>query len=330
MSKLPLSIAIGNYDRIRPLVDGAVQIDGVDPVFMNLQPEEIFFRAFRHREFDICELSLSSFAVKTANGSNPYVGIPVFPSRMFRHTAIYIRTDKGIRTPADLKGRRIGIPEYQLTACVWARMILEDDHGVKPGDIHWVRAGVDEPGRIEKITLNLPKGVVIEDAPPDKTLSGMMESGEIDGMVSPRAPTGFERRDPRMGWLFSDPKAAASEFYRRTRIFPIMHVLGVRRALVDQHPWLPFALLKAFTEAKAVAIAGLFNTAAMKVSMPFLEETLRESVGLMGPDYWSYGLEPNRHVLETFLRHHHAQGLSEKLLKPEDLFHPSTLESFKI
>ena len=328
MNKLSLSIAIGNYDRVRPLLDGAVTIDGVDPVFMTLEPEEIFFRAFRRAEFDVCELSLSSFALKTALADNPYVGVPVFPSRMFRHSAFYIRTDRGIRSPADLRGRRIGIPEYQLTACVWC---LAEDHGVEPREIRWVRGGVAQPGRSEKIALSLPKEITIEDAPPDRTLSQLLDAGDIDGVIGPRAPAGFERGDPRIGWLFPDPAAAATEYFRRSRIFPIMHLLGVRRALAVQQPWLPFALLKAFTEAKARTLNGLLrDTAVTKITLPFVEERVREARALMGDDYWSYGLEPNRHVLDTFLRHHHAQGLSARRLEPEELFHPGTLEAFKI
>lgn len=329
MQKLPLSIAIGNYDRVRPLMDGAVQIDGVDPVIMNLEPEEIFFRAFRNVEFDVCELSLSSFSVKTSKNENPYVGVPVFPSRMFRHPALYKRTDRGIDTPADLKGKRIGLPEYQLTACVWGRIILED-YGVKPSDVTWVRGGIEEPGRIEKISLNLPADVKLEDAPADRSLSQMLELGEIDAMLTPRAPSCFMRRDPNVGWLFPDPAAAGREYYQRTKIFPIMHVLGVRRELVEQHSWLPVALLKAFTEAKDIALEWLFDTAAQKVSLPFLEETARAMTDMMGHDLWPYGFEENRHVLDTFLHHHHAQGLSARRLQPEDLFHPATLEMFKI
>ena len=177
MSKLALSIAIGDYDRVRPLVDGSVQIDGVDPVFMLLEPEEIFFRAFRHADFDICELSMSSFTVKTANGDCPYVGVPVFPSRAFRHNSIYIRTDRGIARPEDLKGRRVGVPEYQVTANVWTRAVLEDEHGVKPSDINWVRGGYEQAGRIEKIALNLPANVHVRDAPDGATISGMLADG---------------------------------------------------------------------------------------------------------------------------------------------------------
>jgi 4,5-dihydroxyphthalate decarboxylase len=329
MSRLNLSIGIGNYDRVRPMADGTVQIDGVDPVFMYLDPEEIFFRAFRHAEFDICELSLSSFTVKTAAGDNPYIGVPVFPSRAFRHTAIYVRTDR-IKSPADLKGKRIGTPEFQLTACVWARAILEDDHGVKPSDITWVRAGLEQPGRVEKISLNLPPDVKIEDASPEKTLNAMLAAGEIDGIIAPRAPSCFEQGHKDVGYLFGDTVAAASDYFRRTGIFPIMHLLGIRRDRVEAHPWLPMAALKAFTAAKNLAVARLIDPAASKITLPFVEESVARARALMGDDYWSYGLAANRKLLETFLHHHHAQGLSSRLLKPEDLFHPSTTESFKI
>lgn len=330
MAKLELSIAIGDYDRIRPLASGAVQIDGVAPVFMHLEPEEIFFRAFRQQAFDICELSLSTFVLRAAAGGDDYVGIPVFPSRAFRHNSIYIRTDRGIERPEDLRGRRIGIPEYQLTALVWARAILQDDHGVKPSDIYWVRGGEEEPGRVEKVSLALPPDVQVEEAPSDATLSGMLARGDIDAIISPRSPSCFVQGEPRVGWLFEYPAAAAADWFRRTGLFPIMHVLGIRRALVERHPWLPVACLKAFDEAKSVAVAQLADPAAAKVTLPFLEETVLAARRLMGADFWPYGLERNRKVLETFLRHHHSQGLSTRRLRPEELFHPSTNESFKI
>ena len=177
MPKLELSVATGDYDRIRPLIDGTVVIDGVAPVFMALEPEEIFFRAFRHTEFDIAELSLSSFTVRTARGDNPYVGVPVFPSRAFRHSGIYIRTDRGIRVPADLKGRKVGLAEYQLTANVWIRALLEDDFGVDPASIHWVRGGVEVPGRPEKIPIATPPGVTSTEAPAGRSLSSLLLAG---------------------------------------------------------------------------------------------------------------------------------------------------------
>jgi 4,5-dihydroxyphthalate decarboxylase len=329
MSKLRLSVAVGNYDRTRPLIDGAVQIDGVDPVFMTLPPEEIFFRAFRTQDFDICELSMSSFTVKTAQGNCPYVGVPAFVSRAFRHNSIYVRTDR-IKKPADLKGKRIGLPEYQLTACVWARIILEDDFGVKPSDVIWVRGGIDDPSRPEKITINLPPGVRLENAPEGKTISQLLESGDIDAFIAPRVPKLAEASNPNIGWLFADPIAAGRDHYKRTGLFPIMHVTGIRRTLVEQHPWLPAAVFKAFEQAKARCLDELADTSASKCTLPFVDEQLKAARELMGYDFWPYGLAPNRKVLETFLRHHHAQGLSSRLVKPEEMFHPSTHESFSI
>lgn len=328
MSKLNLSVAIGNYDRNRPLIDGAVQIDGVDPVFMTLSPEEIFFRAFRAQEFDVCELSLSSSTVQTAQGNFPYVGVPAFLSRAFRHTSIFVRTDR-IKKPEDLKGKRVGIPEYQVTAMVWVRALLHDDFGIRPSDVTWVRGGIAHPGRPEKIKLSLPSDVKLEAAPEGRTISAMLAAGEVDAFMAPRAPA-LPKDTPNVGWLFPDPVAAAKDYYKRTRIFPIMHIAGVRRSLADKHPWLPGAILKAFEQSKARAIEHLDDISATKVTLPFVEERLQEARDFMGHDFWSYGVEPNRHVLETFFRHHHAQGLSSRLVTPEDLFHPGTLESFKL
>lgn len=330
MSPLRLSIAMGNYDRTRALVDGEVRVDGADPIYLMLSPEEMFFRSFRDVAFDVSELSLSTFALKTADGSNPYVGIPVFPSRAFRHTSIHVRSDRGIESPADLEGRRLGTPEYQLTACVWARALLQDEYGVAPSDVIWVRGGMEQGGRREKIPLRLPSGIRIEEAPDDRTLSQMLERGDIDGIVGPRAPSCFERGHPHVRWLFADPSRAAAEYFQRTRIFPIMHVLGVRRDLAERHPWVPMALYKAFSAAKDIALERLTDTSATKVTLPFVEEQLRAARALMGPDFWSYGAGPNHHVLDKFLHHHHAQGLSQRRLQVGELFHPSTLESFKI
>lgn len=324
--KLGLSVAIGDYDRTRPLIDGTVAIDGVDPVVMTYAPEEMFFRAFRHAEFDVCELSMSSQVVKVARRENAYLALPVFLSRAFRHTSIYVRTDR-VKRPEDLKGRRVGVPEYQLTAIVWARALLQDDHGVAPADVTWVRGGIDEPGRPEKIALSLPAGIHLESAPEGDTLSAMLDRGDLDGFIAPRPPS---CRNPDVGWLFPDPTAAAKDYYRRTRIYPIMHVLGVRRELVEGHPWLPASLLKAFEASKRLALERLSDTSATKVTLPFVEEQLKAARELLGEDFWSYGVAPNRHVVEAFLRHHHAQGLSSRLVTVDEMFPPSTFESARI
>ena len=329
MSKLQLSVAMGDYDRTRALLDGNVQIDGVDPVYMTLSPEETFFRAFRNTEFDISEMSFSSYLVKASQGQNEYVAVPVFLSRAFRHTSIYVRTDR-IKRPEDLKGRRIGLPEYQLTANVWARALLQDDYGVKPSDVTWVRGGIDEPGRPEKIKLELPSDIHMENAPEGVTISDMLDRGEIDGFIGPRPPGGAARRNPDVGWLFPDPTAVAKDYYKRTGVFPIMHVVGVRKKLAEQHPWLPGAVFKAFEQAKAYALDKLADTSATKVTLPFVEEQLKAAKQLMGDDYWSYGVGANRSTLETFVRHHHSQGLSKRLMTVDELFHPATYETMKI
>jgi 4,5-dihydroxyphthalate decarboxylase len=329
MSKLELSVAVGDYDRTRALIDGSVAIDGVDPVYMTLVPEEIFFRAFRAAEFDICELSLSSYTVKTAQNNSPYIAVPAFVSRAFRHTAIYVRTDR-VKKPEDLKGRKVGLPEYQLTANVWARALLDDDFGVKPADIHWIRGGIEEPGRPEKLAIKLPPGVRLDNAPDGATISGLLEAGEIDGFIAPRPPTLMEKGHPNIGWLFPDPIAVAKDYFKRTGLFPIMHVVGIRRTLAEKHPWLPGAVFKAFAQAKSVGVEKLSDTSATKVTLPFVEEALKNARALMGEDYWSYGVEPNRKVLDYFLGQHHAQGLSSRRVSVDELFHPGTAESFKL
>jgi 4,5-dihydroxyphthalate decarboxylase len=273
---------------------------------------------------------MSSFTVSLARGDAAYVGIPVFPSRAFRHTSIYVRADRNINSPADLKGRRVGTPEYQLTACVWARALLEDEYGVTPAEIEWVRGGFEEPGRKEKIALKLPAGVRLTSAPEGRSLSAMLADGEIDGMIGPRMPSSFHDKNAKVRWLFADPIAAAADYYRRSRIFPIMHLIGVRKDLVERHRWLPATVFKAFAAAKALCAARLADTSATKVMLPFVEEQLHNARQLMGQDFWSYGFSENRHVLEAFLRHHHRQGLSERLVSPEEMFEPSTLETFRI
>jgi 4,5-dihydroxyphthalate decarboxylase len=283
----------------------------------------------RSQDFDICELSFSSYTVKTAQGDCPYVAVPVFLSRAFRHTSIYVRKDR-ISEPKDLKGKRIGLPEYQLSANVWARAILQDDYGVAPEDVIWVRGGIETPGRPEKIALRLPAGVRLESAPADLTISQMLDSGQIDGFMAPRPPSAQALRNPNVGWLFDDPTAVARDYYKRTGIFPIMHVVGVRKSLCERHPWLPAAVFKAFSQAKDLALQALSDTSATKVTLPFVEEQLKAARETLGEDFWSYGVAANRSTLDTFLRHHHAQGLSSRRLQVEEIFHPATYETYAI
>src|SRR5207249_5258947 len=242
------------------------------------------------------------------------------------HHAFYVRRT-GIPAPGELTGRRVGLAEYQRTACVRARIILEDDDGVRPSDIVWVRGGIEQPGRPENIAIKLPADVRMEDAPQGATISALLERGEIDAFIAPRVPS-LMGKNAAIGWLFPDPVAAGKEYFKRTGIFPIMHLTGIRRELVEAHAWLPAAVFKAFERAKAKCLATLAETAASQVTLPFVEEQLRATREWMGDDFWSYGLSSNRKVLEAFLRHHHAQGLSSRLVLPEEPFHPSTPDDF--
>lgn len=330
MANLRLSIAIGDYDRTRPLVDGSVPIEGVDPIYTCLSPEEIFFRSFRNHEFDICEMSASSYVVSLANGTADYIAIPVFPSRAFRHTSFYIRKDRGIHSPSALRGRRIGVPEYQLTACVWARALLEDEYGVAPNEVTWVRGGLEEPGRVEKINLNLPADICVEAAPADRSLSQMLQAGEIDAIISPRMPSCFTTGNSDIGWIFEDPITEALAYFKKTGIFPIMHLVGIRQSLVKEYPWLPTAVMKAFTRAKSKCMSHLSDTSATKVTLPFIEEQIQRTRASMGEDFWSYGYEANIHVLDAFLEAHYRQGLSSRRVQHTELFHSATLSSFRI
>ena len=330
MPNVKLSLAVCDYDRTRALFDGRVRVEGCEPTLVALEPEEAFHRAFKSQEFDVTELSLSSHTVMTARGDNHYAGIPAFVSRLFRHSGVYIRTDRGIRSPADLKGKLVGLPEYQITANVWIRGIMQDEFGVKAADIRWRRGGVEEPGRDERAPLKLPPEIDLQQIPHDRTLARMLETGELDAVMGARAPSCFLRRAANVDRMWPDHRKVEEDYYRRTRIFPIMHIIGVRRSLVTEQPWLPASLLKAFTQAKALCMAELGQIGHLFASLPFGVSEFNAAKALMGEDYWSYGLEANRHVLETFTRYHHEQGLSARRVAPEELFASSTLEVAKI
>lgn len=330
MPSLELSLACCDYDRTRAIFDGRAAIEGCKVLAVALEPEEAFHRAFSFEEFDVTEMSISSHTLMTSRERNAYVGIPAFVSRLFRHSGIYIRTDRGIDRPQALAGRTIGLPEYQITANVWIRGILQDDYGVKPEHIHWRRGGLEEPGRGERAPLELPARIDLKQVPGDKTLSGMLEAGELDGVISARAPSCFTRGAPSVGRLFPDYRSAEEDYFRRTKIFPAMHIIGIRKTLVERHPWLPVSVFKAFLRAKELTIYELGQIGHLFVSLPWGVSEFEKARELMGADYWSYGFEANRHVLETFTRYHHEQGLSTPRVEPEELFAPSTLDLTKI
>jgi 4,5-dihydroxyphthalate decarboxylase len=323
-----LSLACWDYDRTRGIREGRIRVEGVEVTYLSLPPEATFFRMMRHREFAAAELSLSSFALSCCSDERPFVGVPVFPSRSFRHGGVFVRRD-AVPAPGDLVGKRVGVAEYQLTANVWIRGILADDHGVPVDSVTYHTGGVECPGRVEKARV-APAGIAIEPIPPGETLNAMLADGRLDAYYGPRTPSAFRAGDGRVARLFADHRERELEYYERTRIFPIMHVLVLRRDVYERHPWLAQSLYAAFEQAKCEAYEELLETAALKVALPWATAEAERARELMGDDYWSYGLEPNRHVLETFLRYHHEQGLSPRRLEPEELFAPETLESFVI
>lgn len=330
MSKLRLSLACWNYDRVRAVADGRVAVDGVDLMMMTLPVEETFFRMLRYREFDAAEMSLSSYSVSLMRDDPAFIAIPVFPSRFFRHSCIFVSAKGRVREPADLANARIGVPEYQMTAPVWIRGVVQDDYGVDPSAPTYFTGGEEEPGRSEKLKLNLPERFKVQPIGPDQTLSAMLAEGEIDALYTARAPSTFYSRPDDVRRLFPDAEAVERAYFKRTGIFPIMHVIALRRDVYDAHPWVAQALMKAFTQAKAIAYEELKVTASLTTMLPWQTAAVEAAIRDMGPDWWSYGLEPNRAVLDTFLRYHHEQGLSARRLQPEELFARETLEAFKI
>jgi 4,5-dihydroxyphthalate decarboxylase len=328
--KLPLSIACWDYDRTRALFDGRVEVEGCDTNLFSLPVEETFFRALRSAEFDVAELSMSSYTMLRSRDASPYVAIPVFLSRMFRHSAIYVRKDSGITRPQDLAGKVVGLPEYQLTAPVWVRGLLQDEYDVRPSSISWRTGGVETPGRHEKVGFAAPDGVRIEPVPADQTLNDCLINGKIDALVAPRAPSSYAENHPAITRLFSDFRTVEQAYFEKTRVFPIMHVVGIRKSLVEQHPWLAGSVFKAFCEAKNLALAKLSEVGALMTSLPWLAAEYEESVRLMGKDFWSYGVAGNEKTLQTFLRYHHEQGLSARPVALGEMFAPSTLEQFVI
>ncbi|MBU8822497.1 ABC transporter substrate-binding protein [Mycolicibacterium goodii] len=328
MSRLELTFACGDYDRTRALEDGSVRPDGIELTYLRLPVEETFFRMLRHREFDVAEMSLSTYVATLDVEPRPFVALPVYTSRMFRHGGIYINADAGIRAPSDLVGKRIGAPEFQLTAGVWIRGILDEHHGVPIDSVTYYTGGQETPGRIEKGKVDT--GLDIRPIPDGATLSQMLADGEIDALHTPRVPSTFRGGDPRVKRLFPDVVTVEKEYFAATGIFPIMHVVVIRSDIYDRHPWVAQSLYKAFLTARDDAYARIYDSSALRFMEPWLIQHLEDAKQLLGQDYWSYGLAENHTTLDVFLRYHHEQGLSRRRYEPADLFARETAESFVI
>jgi len=315
--KLPLTLAINPYDHARDL-----RAEGIDLTVLELPIEEIFFRFTKFREWDASEMSFGKTVSLMAQAAPEIMPIPVFPSRVFRHSAIYVGEKSPIRQPQDLEGRKVGIPEWAQTAGIYVRGLLQHEYGVDLARIQWYQAGVQQPGRVEKVKLHLPEGVRIT-AVPDKSLAGMLAGGELDAVISARNPGG--RR------LFEDYVSVEERYFRKTGIYPIMHVVVLRRDSYERDRWIAMNLFKAFEASKRESMQRLVEIGLSHVPMPWLAEHARRWRALAGEDFWPYGLEPNRPTLEAFVQYSHEQGITQRRLKVEELFAPETRgESYKI
>ncbi len=326
----PLTLACSASDRTQGLLDGSVGVEGTDLTVLGLPIEEIFYRMARFGEFDAAEFSLSSYVVSLQRDEPPFVAVPAFPSRAFRHSSIYVHTGSGINRPADLAGRTVGIAEYQLTANVWARGILAEHYGVPVASVTYRTGGMHGPGRPEKLTLTLPPGVRVEPIGPGQTLAQMLVDGEIDALYTPRTPEPFAAGRPEVARLFPDFRREEERYFAATGVFPIMHTVVLRRELYLRHRWLAGSLVKAFEAARRQAMEGLEETAALKYALPWLGDEAARTRALLGEDYWPYGLDRNAVVLDTFLRYAREQGLTDRQIGPAELFAPETLEHYVI
>lgn len=323
-----LSLACWGYDRTAALADGRVLPEGIDLTYLCLPVEETFYRMLRHHEFDVAEMSLSSY-VLTMERDPSFVAIPVFPSRAFRHNGVYVHRDSGIAKPEDLRGRSVGVPEFQVTACVWIRGILAEHYDVPVGAVRYRTGGLRRPGRQEKLRI-APEGVEIVPIGPNETLEDMLVRGEIDALYTPRTPEPFVARHPAVRRLWENARTEEQRYFSQTQIFPIMHTVVIRKEVYETDRWIAGSLFKAFTEAKALVEARLEETVGSQSMLPWSYHDAFEVRQLMGYDFWSYGLPANIEVLSTFLRYSHEQGLARSEYAPQELFAPETLETFTI
>ena len=320
MPNLDLNIACWDYDRTRPLTDGRVQPEGINLDITVLRPREIFPRMLQDQEFHASEMSLASYVILKARDQCPFVAIPVMLSKIFRHDCIYVRPDAGINEPADLRGKRIGLPQYSSTAGVFIKGLMQHEYGVSPQQMTWFMGGQDTPAPAPLVPLDLPDDIHLEFIPEDKTLEEMLADGELDALFATYIPNLFLSGSPTIARLFPNFKEVEQDYYRRTGIFPIMHTVVIREDVHREHPWVAASLYEAFSQAKDLAVGGLYDTDALALTLPFLIDHLEESRRIFGSDYWSYGVESNRPALEGLSQYVVDQGLAPRVVSTEELF----------
>jgi 4,5-dihydroxyphthalate decarboxylase len=324
-----LTLAINDSDQVRDLVAGRIPVDGLRLTCLLLPVEEIFFRFTKFREWDVSEMSLGKYCSLRGRGDDSLVGIPVFPSRSFRHSGIFIRKDGPVDDPGALRGKRIGIPEWTVTATVYQRALLDHEYGVDPGSVDWVQGGINEPGRVETLPVGIPAGVRIRPER-DRSLNQMLLDGDLDAVCVPHPPAGFADRSGRIVQLFGDSPAIEQRYFERTGIFPIMHLAVLRADVHERYPWAAASLLKAFTLAKDNSLARLSDATAPHFPLPWGPERARAAEAIFGPDLWPYGIARNRMTLDAFLQYAHEQGLTQRRLEADDLFPPSVRETYVV
>ncbi len=325
MADIPITVASGEYDRIRAIKDGVVKVAGCAIAYHVVEPNQLFVRNLKNQEFDVSEMSFSTYITLRDQGKAHYTAIPVFLSRAFRHSAIFVRTDRGIAMPADLRGKRIGTPEYFTTMLVWMRGLLSDEYSLAPSDLRWRVGGLEQPAR-EAGKSEAGPGVEIEAIPAGKTLASMLEAGEIDAVFSARPPSCFVRDAANVARLFPDYRAAEQAYYRKSGIYPLMHAVGIRNSLVEQHPWMAGHLFDTFAKAKDIAVADFERLSAFALTLPWIEAEYRATQAVLGTDIWPYGLAPNRKAIDTLCRYLHEQGFTSRRMGAEELFAPMTAE----
>jgi len=329
MALLPLTLAISEYDHVRDLVSGRVKPEGIQLTALSLSIEEIFYRFTLYREWDVSEMSMGKYVALRSQGDTSLSALPVFPSRVFRQSSIFVRSEGGLRGPADLRGKRVGLPEWAQTAAIYTRGWLAHQVGIPLAEIRWVQAGVNEPGRSEKVALSLPPGIAIE-RPAGKSLNQMLLAGELDAVMTAHPPAAFEAGDPRVRRLVEDFVPLEEAYWRATRIFPIMHCVAVKTSVLEAHPWVAMNLLTAFERAKERSIARAFEATASRFPIPWTFDHARRAQAMFEGGYWPYGVHPNRVTLEAFLGYAHEQGVTARRLQPEELFPKEVASSFKV
>jgi 4,5-dihydroxyphthalate decarboxylase len=320
MANLKLTLACWDYDRTRPLMDGRVKPEGIDLDIRILRPRQAFQRMLDSQEFEVSELSLASYTTLTGRGACPFVAIPVALSKIFRHSCIYVRAGAGISTPADLKGKRVGTSQWSSTGLVFMRGMLQHDYGVRAQDMHWFMGGLNSFVEPPLIPLDLPKDIRLDFLSGEQTLEKMFAAGELEALLSLYIPKLFLEGSPSIARLFPNYREIEQDYYRRTRIFPIMHTVALREDVHRAHPWAAKSLYRAFLEARDLAVGGLYDTDALRVALPWLIDHVEETWRVFGKDFWAYGLEPNRPTLEAVGRYVHEQGLSPRVVSADELF----------